>query len=119
MATCRIDRDLQRGRRAAARARADGAPALAAACAHIEATFSPAMHHSTFKDRVATLMKVGAAHPEASTRYCRLAERHPITNLAAAIVPVERMRRAEFEARAASVPQLGLLQPSSLHLDGP
>jgi hypothetical protein len=107
MLTCRIDRDLQRGRRAAARVRADGATAFAAACAHIEATFSPAMHHSTFKDRVATLMKGGIAHPEAWGRYRRLVERHPITNLQAAIVLVERMRRVELEAHAASVRSWG------------
>src|SRR5216683_3048524 len=99
MPTCRTDRDLQRGRSAAARVRADGGSALAAAYAHIEATFSPAMHHATFKDRVATLMKGGAAHPEGWARYRRLVERHPITNLDAAIVLVERMRRAELEAR--------------------
>ena len=107
MATCRTDRDLQRGRRAAGRVRAAGGSALAAAYAHIEATFSPAMHRATFKDRVATLMKGGAAHPEAWARYRRLVECHPITNLDAAIVLVERMRRAELEARAAAIRSWG------------
>lgn len=108
MSPCRMDRDLQRGRRAAARVRADGGSALAAAYASIEAAFSPALHHATFKDRVATLMKCGAAHPEVWTRYRRLAERYPLTNLDAAIVLVERMRRAEVEARAASARNWGL-----------
>jgi hypothetical protein len=107
MATTRTDRDLQRGRYAAARVRAGGGSALAAAYAHIEATFSPATHHATFKDRVAALMKRGAGHPEAWTRYRRLVERYPIANLDTAIVLVERMRRAEVEARAASVRNWG------------
>jgi hypothetical protein len=107
MATSRTDRDLQRGRRAAARVRADGGSALAAAYAHIEATFSPATHHAAFKDRVAALMKGGAAHPEAWTRYRRLVERYPAANLDTAIVLVERMRHAEIEARAASLRSWG------------
>jgi hypothetical protein len=107
MAISRTNRDLQRGRRAAARVRAGGGSALAAAYAHIEATFSPAMHHAAFKDRVAALMMGGAAHPEAWTRYRRLVERYPAANLDTAIVLVERMRRAEIEARAASVRSWG------------
>jgi hypothetical protein len=107
MATRRTDRDLRRGRRAAARVRADGGSALAAAYAHIEATFSPAMHRATFKDRVAALIHRGAAHPEARMRYRMLVERHPIKNLDAAIVLVERMRSAELEARAAALRSWG------------
>jgi hypothetical protein len=107
MATSRTEIDLQRGRRAAARVREGGGSALAAAYAHIEATFSPAMHHATFKDRVAALMKGGTAHPEAWTRYRLLVERHPIANLDTAIVLIERMRRAEIEARSASIRNWG------------
>jgi hypothetical protein len=107
MATFRTDRDLQRGRRAAARVRAAGGSAVAAAYAHIEATFSPAMHHAAFKDRVAALMMGGAAHPQAWTRYRRLVERYPAANLDTAIALVERMHRAEVEARAASVRSWG------------
>ena len=107
MATSRTNRDLQRGRRAAARVRAGGGSALAAAYAHIEATFSPAMHHAAFKDRVAALMVGGAAHAEALTRYRRLVESYPAANLDTAMVLVERMRRAELEARAASVRSWG------------
>ena len=107
MATFRTDRDLQRGRRAAARVRAAGGSAVAAAYAHIEATFSPAMHHAAFKDRVAALMMAGPAHPEAWTRYRRLVERYPAANIDTAIVLVERMRRSEIEARAASVRSWG------------
>jgi hypothetical protein len=65
------------------------------------------MHHATFKDRVAALMKGGTAHPEAWTRYRLLVERHPIANLDTAIVLIERMRRAEIEARSASIRNWG------------
>src|SRR5712691_3116949 len=102
MPTSRTDRDLHRGRCASARVRAAGGSALAAAYAHIEATFSSAMRHATFKDRVAALIKGGAAHPEAWIRYRGLIERHPIRNLDAAILFVERMRRVELEARTAA-----------------
>jgi hypothetical protein len=107
MAGCRMDRDLVRGRRAAALAHARGDTALQAACAHIEATFSPAMHHSHLKDRVAALIAGGRGNPEAWTRYRRLAERHPVMNLDTAIVLVERLRGAEYEARAAAIGNWG------------
>lgn len=107
MATSRADRDLHRGRRAAAGVRAGGGSALAAAYAHIEATFSSTMHHSMFKDRVATLIKGGAASPEAWIRYRGLIERHPISSLDTAILLVERMHRTELEARTAAVRSWG------------
>ena len=103
----RCERDLHRGRCAAARVRAGGGSALVAAYAHIEATFSPAMRHSVFKDRVAALMRGGAAAPDVRMRYQRLVERHPIKNLDAAIALIERMRGAECEARAAAVANWG------------
>ena len=116
MATNRTDRDLARGRRAAARIRVRGGSALAAACAHIEATFSPAMHHSILKDRVAALIRRGAAHPEVWLRYRSFVEQHPITNLDAAIMLVGRMRCAELEARAAAVRNWGHCNRSRLTL---
>ena len=103
MTILRTDRDLARGRRAAALARGGGGSALQVAYAHIEATFAPAMGHSIFKDRVAALIAGGAGHQAARTRYRRLAERYPIANLDAAISLVGRMRDAEFEARAAAI----------------
>lgn len=99
----RAERDLERGRCAAALVRAGRGSALEAAYAHIEATFSPAMRHAAFKDRVASLIKGGAAHPQAWTRYRRLAERYRAAALEAAIALVERMHRAEIEARASSL----------------
>ena len=77
MPMSRVDRDLVRGRRAAERVRAAGGSAVEAALTHIEATFSPAMRHSIFKDRVAAVIRHGPLHTQAS-RYRRIAERHPI-----------------------------------------
>jgi hypothetical protein len=103
MATIRVDRDHSRGRRAADSVRARGGSAMEAALAAIEATFSPAIRHSTFKRRVAGLIRCGAAHPEVRWRCQRLAERHAGANLDTAIVIVERLHRAEIDARDAAV----------------
>lgn len=65
------------------------------------------MYHSIFKDRVATLICRGAGHPEVWVRYRTLVERHPIRNLDAAIMLVDRMRCAELEARAIAVRNWG------------
>jgi hypothetical protein len=103
MASGRSDRDLARGRYAAACVRAAGGSALHAALARIEATFSPAMRHSSFKDRVAALIRAGARHPEARARYRPLAERHSAANLDTAIILVERTRQAELDRRARAI----------------
>ena len=107
MAGGRIDRDVARGRHAAASVRASGGSALHAAIARIEATFSPAMRHSSFKERVATLMRAGAGHTEARVRYRLLAERHPFADLDTAIILVERMRRAELDRRERAIRTFG------------
>jgi hypothetical protein len=107
MAGGRTDRDLARGRLAAAGVRAAGGSALHAALARIEATFSPAMRHSAFKDRVAVLIRAGAGHPEARSRYRLLAERHPAASLDTAIILVERLRRAELDRRERAVRTFG------------
>jgi len=103
----RSERDLHRGRCAAARVRAGGGSALASAYASIEATFSPAMRHSVFKDRVAALMRGGAAAPDVRMRYQRLVERHPVKSLDAAIVRIARLRDAERNVHAAAVANWG------------
>lgn len=116
MATSRTDRDLVRGRLAAGRVRVHGRSAFAAACAQVGATFSPAVRHSIFKDRVAALIRRGATHPEVRFRYGTFVERHALTNLDAAIVLVDRMRCAELEARAAAVSNWGHCSQSRLTL---
>src|SRR5262249_30699505 len=103
MAAFRLDRDHARGRRAAEAVRARGGGALEAALAALEATFSPAIRHSTFKRRVARLVADGAAHPEARLRYQRLAERYAGANLDTAVVIVERLYRAEIDARDSAI----------------
>ncbi len=99
MAAFRIDRDHARGRRAAEAVRARGGSALEAALAAIEATFSPAVQYSTFKRRVAGLMARGAAHPDVRSRYQHLAERYAGADLDTAVVIIERLYRAEIDAR--------------------
>jgi hypothetical protein len=118
------DRDRARGERAAARVRAAGGDAMAAALAAIEATFSPAHKHSLKKRRVAALIRRGAAHPEARLRYQRLAERYPDANLDTALAIVARLHRAECDARATAVrlwgrcsrPRLALMLLEDLRL---
>jgi hypothetical protein len=105
MPMSRVDRDLMRGRRAAERVRAAGGSAVEAALTHIEATFSPAMRHSIFKDRVAAVIRHGPLHPQA-LRYRSIAERHPIATLDTAIL-IERRRRAELDARAKAMEAWG------------
>jgi hypothetical protein len=102
-AVLHADRDHLRGRRAADAVRARGGSAMDAALAAIEATFSPAIRHSTFKRRVATLIACGADHPETRLRYQRLAERYARANLDTAIAIVERLYRAELDVRDAAV----------------
>lgn len=116
MATSRTDRSLARGRRAAAQVCVHGGSALVAASVQIEVTFSSAMRHLIFKDRVAALIHCGAAHPKVRVRYQKLVERHPVRNLDAAIVLAGRMRCAEREARAAAVRSCGHFSRSRLRL---
>jgi hypothetical protein len=124
MAAIGVDRDHARGERAAEIVRARGGSAMEAALAAIEATFSPAIRHSAFKRRVAGLIRCGAAHPEVRLRHQRLAERYACANLDTAIVIVERLYRAEIDARDASVrlwgrcsrPRLALMLLQELRL---
>ena len=124
MAGIGVDRDHARGERAAGIVRARGGSAMEAALAAIEATFSPAIRHSTFKRRVAALIRCGAAHSEVRLRYQRLAERYACANFETAIVIVERLHRAEFDARDAAVrlwgrcsrPRLALMLLQELRL---
>jgi hypothetical protein len=118
------DRDRARGERAAERVRERGGSALEAALAAIEATFAPALKHSLAKRRVAGLIRQGGAHPEVRARYQRLAERYPEANLDTAIAIVERLHRAELDARATAVrlwgrcsrPRLALMLLEDLRL---
>jgi len=124
VAAARVDRDHARGRRAAAAVGARGDGALAAALAAIEATFSPAIRHSTFKRRVATLMMLGADHPEVRFRYQSLAERYAGANLDTAVVIVERLYRSEIDVRESAVrlwgrcsrPRIALMRLEELRL---
>jgi hypothetical protein len=99
----RVDRDLARGRRAAAAMHRAGGSALQAVCAQIAVTFSAGRRHAMLKDRVALLMRRGLAHPSVWVRYRQFAECQPILDLDVTIMSIERMRRAEFEAQTAAI----------------
>lgn len=116
MATGRTERDLSRGRRAAECVDIRGGSAITAACSYVEATFSPAIYHSIFKDRITTLIRRSAGHPEVWRRYQTLVERYQTGNLDAAIVFVDRARRAELEARTIAVRDWGHCSRSRLTL---
>jgi hypothetical protein len=124
MAANPSDRDRARGERAAEQVRAAGGSAMAAALAALAATFSPALKHSLAKRRVAALIRQGAAHAEVRARYQRLAERYPVANLDTAIAIVERLHKAELDARATAVrlwgrcsrPRLALMLLADLRL---
>jgi hypothetical protein len=75
---------------------------MEATLAAIEATFSPAIRHSTFKRRVAALIQCGAHHPETRLRYQQLAERFAGANLDTALAILERLYQAELDARDAA-----------------
>jgi hypothetical protein len=107
MAVFPADRDHARGRRAAESIRARGGSALDAVLAALAATFSPAIRHSTFKRRVAGLIALGTAHPEVRSRYQRLAERYSAADLGTAVVIVERLYRAEIDARESAIRNWG------------
>ncbi len=124
MASARSNRDHRRGQRAAACARTAGGSSLDLALAHIEATFAAPLRHTIVKDRVAARIRAGAGHPAARARYQHLAERYPNADLGTAIVLVERLRRAELDARLAAVrvwghcsrPRLALMALDELRL---
>jgi hypothetical protein len=83
-----IDRNLERGLRAAERARANGATALDAAKAMIDAAFDPAAAHIDFKAKVAAMLAMGAAHPANKARFAprgRMLRGKPLDAAAAAV----------------------------------
>lgn len=98
-------RDLARARaeQAAERVRAAGGSAIEAASAALEAAFTAAFRHELTKRRVRVLMCRGAGDVECRLRFVRLLERHPALTLDAAIWHVERMRKAEIDARDVAI----------------
>ena len=94
----RSDRDYERGRRAADVVRAAGGTAMAAAVAHIEATFSRQHNHNSLKLRVEQAIKFGAEHPETRARYGARARLLLGGSIDVAIARVERWHRDEQRA---------------------
>lgn len=98
------DRDMARGRLAAAKVRAAGGSAIEAAEAAIAATFAPSTHHNLFKRRVRALIRLGPADPEFRFRYLALAEQAPAdTKLHQAIWLIEMEYRRERAAIKVSI----------------
>lgn len=90
--------DLERARRAGAAARTQGAGALEAALAEIEAAFGEAAIVNAFKLRVEETWRRGPQHPAVRARFAARADMLRGTSLDAAIVRVERWWRAERKA---------------------
>jgi hypothetical protein len=65
----RLQRDLERARRAAAAARAQGKPALEIALAQIGAAFDEASAINAFKLRVERWLRLGPQHPAVRARF--------------------------------------------------
>jgi len=93
-----IDRNLDRGRHAGKRARADGVSAVTAAKIAIEAAFDATAAHIDFKARVAARLAMGAADPANKARFGARAERLRGKSLGAATATVERWYKTERKA---------------------
>ncbi len=93
-------RDLERARRAAVAARAQGASAVDVALAQIDAVFDRAAVVNAFKLRVAHFIRLGPHHTAVRARFVTRAELLRGRSLDAAIVLVERWWRAERTAFA-------------------
>ena len=94
--SARQDRDMARARRAATRARADGA--MSAAVAMIGTAFDEAAAINAFKLRVERIIKLGTGHRAVRARYGARAEMLRGRPLDIAILTVERWYRAERKA---------------------
>jgi hypothetical protein len=96
----RHQRDFERARRAAMAARAQGASAVDAALAQIDAAFDRAAVVNAFKLRVEELIRLGPHHPAVRARFSSRAELLRGHSLDASIVLVERCWRTEQKAFA-------------------
>jgi len=94
----RRNRDMERGRRAAAQVRASGGSAMAAAVAQIGDTFNQAAVVNAFKLRVERWLVLGADHPAVRARFGRRAGMLRNDNLDGAIIVVEHWYRTERKA---------------------
>jgi hypothetical protein len=94
----RDQRDLERARRAAATAQAQGKPPIEVAVAQINAAFNEASVVNAFKLRIERLLRLGPQHPAVRVRFGTRAEILRGRNLDAAIVLAERWWRAERTA---------------------
>jgi hypothetical protein len=98
--TPREKRDLERGRRAAMAARANGASAMEAALVHIATAFDEAAAISSYKRRVERLIRLGPAHMLVRARFSARAALLSGRDLDRAMALVERWYRDERTAFA-------------------
>jgi hypothetical protein len=96
----RAERDLNRGRLAAARAREAGASAMEAAMAQIDATFGEAAIVNSLKMRVERFIGMGTGHPAVHARFGARAAMLRHYNIDQAILVVERWYADERRAVA-------------------
>lgn len=104
-----FDRDMARGRLAAERCRAAGGSTIQCIEAQFDAVFCAATRHSTFKARVADLMRRGPNDADVVYRYRGLAERSQgrMDFLDDAIMLIEWMRRKELNMREVAIRNWG------------
>ncbi len=100
-----LERDMKRGRLAAERCRTAGGSTIQCIEAQFDAVFNASTRHSTFKARIADLMRRGPGDPDVVYRFRGLVN-HPYT-LDVAIVLVEQMRRTELNIREVAIRNLG------------
>jgi len=93
-----MDRNVDRGRRAAERARAAGGTAVDAAKAMIDTAFDLAAAHIDFKRRVAERLRMGPGHPANKARFGQRAEMLRGKSLDAAAATIDRWYRTERKA---------------------
>lgn len=94
----RPDRDLARGRRAAAAVKAAGGDALAQALANIDAAFNESSAHNSLKREVDFLILKGADHIEARIRFRPFARQLAHHSLDGAIAVIERAYRLQRQS---------------------
>jgi hypothetical protein len=93
-----VDHNVDRGRRAAKRARAAGGTAVDAAKAMINTAFDRAATNIDFKRRISERLRMGPEHPANKARFGQRAEMLRGQSLDVAAATIERWYRTERKA---------------------
>ncbi len=105
MASSYFDRDMSRGRLAAERCRAAGGSTIQCIEAQFDAVFNASTRHSTFKAKVADLMRRGPGDPDVVYRFRGLD--YLDAPLDIAIPAVELLRCVEINVRKVAIRNWG------------